>query len=134
MSTKWTGLSKYEADVAKNAKSSEEEARIAERLKKIRRNADCSRLMNIENPDTLEIIEKSRPGEHYAGMEWQYITDRDLERYYLGMVKDDPELAALESRSSLADHAPGGAEEAQDYVDAMRVAGLAFADPYESRH
>jgi hypothetical protein len=36
--------------------------------------------------------------------------------------------------SVLRDHAPSGAEEAQDYVDAMRVAGFDFVDPCEGRH
>jgi hypothetical protein len=32
-------------------------------------------------------------------MEWNHITDHDLERYYLGLVRDESELAALEQHN-----------------------------------
>jgi hypothetical protein len=61
-------------------------------------------------------------------MEWKHLSGHDLERYYLGMVKDETELAALEEHilacGSCADQAAG----TQDYVDAMRAAGLDFID------
>jgi hypothetical protein len=67
-------------------------------------------------------------------MEWQHISDHDLERYYLGMVEDETELAALEEHILACGSCAERADQAQDYVDAMRVASLDFIDPYEGRH
>jgi hypothetical protein len=65
---------------------------------------------------------------HNAVMEWQHVTDHDLERYCLGLVKDETELPDLEenivARGSCADWAA----EVQDYVDSMRVAALKLLD------
>ena len=67
-------------------------------------------------------------------MEWKHITDHDLERYYLGMVQNEDELAALEEHILACASCAERAGQAQDYVDAMRAAGLDFIDPYEGRH
>jgi len=67
-------------------------------------------------------------------MEWTHISDHNLERYYLGMVKDEAELAPLEEHILACASCAERADEAQDYVDAMRAAGLDFADAYEGRH
>lgn len=53
-----------------------------------------------------------------------HASDTDLERYYLGMVKDEVELAALEEHLLLCPACVFRAEAAQQYVDLMRVALL----------
>jgi hypothetical protein len=62
-------------------------------------------------------------------MGWNHITDHDLERYYLGMVKDEAELAGLEEHILACPPCAERADEAQDYVDAMRGAALELSDP-----
>lgn len=57
-------------------------------------------------------------------MAWQHISDEDLERYYLGMVTDESELASLEEHLLACPSCVERAEEAQDYVDAMRAATI----------
>lgn len=53
-----------------------------------------------------------------------HISEHDLERYYLGMVKDETELAGIEEHllwcPSCMDRATG----VQRFVDAVRVACL----------
>ena len=51
-----------------------------------------------------------------------HISQHDLERYHLGMVKDEGELAPLEEHILSCHHCAGRAEEIADYVDAMRAA------------
>ena len=60
-------------------------------------------------------------------MNAEHISDHDLERYYLGMVTEESELAALEEHLLWCTSCVERAEETQDYVDAMRVA--AYDDP-----
>jgi hypothetical protein len=55
-------------------------------------------------------------------MAWQHICDEDLERYYLGMVKDEVELGPLEEHLLACSPCVKRAEDAQNYVDAMRAA------------
>ena len=55
-------------------------------------------------------------------MNAEHISDYDLERYYLGMVTEENELAALEEHLLWCISCVGRADEAQDYVDAVRVA------------
>ena len=55
-------------------------------------------------------------------MAWKHISDEDLERYYLGKVTDEPELAPLEDHLLACPSCVGRAEEAQGYVDAIRAA------------
>jgi anti-sigma factor RsiW len=61
-------------------------------------------------------------------MKWIHISDDDLERYYLGMVTAEEELALLEEHLLACPSCAGRAEAAQDYVDAMRVALLRISD------
>jgi hypothetical protein len=58
----------------------------------------------------------------------KHISDDDLERYYLGMITQEAELAPLEEHILGCPLCAERAEEAQDYVDAMRVAFIRFAD------
>ena len=51
-----------------------------------------------------------------------HISDHDLERYYLGMVKDEAELASLEEHLLVCPACVERAESTQDYVDALRAA------------
>jgi hypothetical protein len=51
-----------------------------------------------------------------------HISDHDLERYHLGMVKDEAELAPLEESLLACPKCVERAEEAADYVDAIRAA------------
>ena len=66
---------------------------------------------------------------HSVVMEWNHITDDDLERYHLGMVKDETELAALEEHILACGWCAKRADEAQDYVDAVRVAAIRLSEP-----
>ena len=50
-----------------------------------------------------------------------HISDHDLERYYLGMVKDEAELASLEEHLLACPACVERAESTQDYVDALRA-------------
>jgi hypothetical protein len=51
-----------------------------------------------------------------------HIDDHDLERYHLGMVKDEGELAALEEHLLWCGVCVDRAEATQRYVDAVRAA------------
>jgi hypothetical protein len=51
-----------------------------------------------------------------------HLTDHDLERYHLGMVKDEAELAALEEHILGCAECADRAEASADYVDLMRKA------------
>jgi hypothetical protein len=57
-----------------------------------------------------------------------HISDDDLERYYLGMIEDEAELAPLEEHLLGCSECVDRAEEAQDYVDAMRAAVIGGFD------
>jgi hypothetical protein len=50
-----------------------------------------------------------------------HISNTDLERYYLGMIPDGPELAGLEEHLLTCGECVDRAEETQDYVDAIRA-------------
>jgi anti-sigma factor RsiW len=52
----------------------------------------------------------------------QHISDEDLERYYLGKVTDESELAPLEEHLLACSLCVERAEEAQDRVNAIRAA------------
>ena len=52
----------------------------------------------------------------------KHITDHDLERYHLGMVTDETELAGLEEHVMACPACAERAEETADYVDVMRKA------------
>lgn len=55
-------------------------------------------------------------------MEWNHITDHDLERYYLGMVKDEAELALLEEHLLACAECAQRAAESDARVDLIRQA------------
>jgi len=52
----------------------------------------------------------------------EHLSDHDLERYHLGMVKDEAELAPLEEHLLACAGCAERAEEAADYVDTVRQA------------
>jgi len=51
-----------------------------------------------------------------------HISDHDLEKYHLGMVTDEEELAALEEHSLGCPECAELAEESAEYVDTIRAA------------
>lgn len=59
---------------------------------------------------------------HCSGMPDFHLSQHDLERYHLGMVKDEAELAPIEEHIMSCDHCVRRAEEVADFVDAMRAA------------
>ena len=50
-----------------------------------------------------------------------HISDHDLERYHLGVVKDEAELAPLEEHLLACPKCVERAEESADYVDTIRA-------------
>jgi hypothetical protein len=63
------------------------------------------------------------PRSHYR-YSMNHLSVDDLERYYLGMVKDQGELASLEEHLLWCHYCVGRAEAVEDFVDAIRVALL----------
>jgi RNA-splicing ligase RtcB len=61
-------------------------------------------------------------------MAWQHISDEDLDRYYLGMVKDEAELVPLEEHVLACAQRTARAEASQDYVDAICAAAVLAND------
>ncbi len=57
-----------------------------------------------------------------------YVSDHDLERYHLGMVVEEAELAPLEKHLQCCPICAERAEEVADYVDAMRAAIVSAGD------
>ena len=57
-----------------------------------------------------------------------HIDDHDLERYHLGMVKDEIELAALEEHLLWCGACVDRAEASAGYVDAVRAAACDRAE------
>ena len=51
----------------------------------------------------------------------EHISDHDLERFHLGIVKDEAELAPLEEHLLWCPKCVERAEESADYVDAIRA-------------
>jgi hypothetical protein len=58
-----------------------------------------------------------------------HISSDDLERYHLRMIDSGDELAPLEQHLLACPLCVSQAEEAADYVDAMRAAMIAGARP-----
>ena len=56
-----------------------------------------------------------------------HISDHDLERYHLGMVTDETELGRIETHYLGCPECAKRADEAADYVDAIR-AGIFAGD------
>ena len=59
-----------------------------------------------------------------------HICDHDLERYHLGMVKDEAELVALEEHLLWCGDCVERAEAAAQYVDVMRAAACERGEDY----
>ena len=57
-----------------------------------------------------------------------HLSDEDLERYYLGMITEEAELAPLEEHLLWCHECLDRAEAAQEYVDLMRVSLLRVDD------
>ena len=55
---------------------------------------------------------------HYSSMD--HISDHDLERFHLGMVTDEAELASLEEHLLWCHSCVERAEESAQYVDELR--------------
>jgi len=51
----------------------------------------------------------------------EHISDHDLERYHLGMVTDEEELAAIEEHYLGCPECAKRAEESAGYVDSIRA-------------
>ena len=51
-----------------------------------------------------------------------HLSDHDLERLYLGLVKDEAELAIIEGHLLVCSDCIDAAEEAAQYVDDLRAA------------
>jgi hypothetical protein len=62
---------------------------------------------------------------HYTRMD--HISEHDLERYHLGMIRTEAELAPFEEHLLACSECVDRAEEAADYVDAMR-GGMILGD------
>jgi hypothetical protein len=62
------------------------------------------------------------------GMLPGHIDDHDLERYHLGMVNDEAELAALEEHLLWCGACVDRAEATARYVDAVRAAACDLAE------
>jgi len=61
---------------------------------------------------------------HYHHMDPNHISVHDAERYYLGLVTDEDELAWLEEHYLWCQPCLDLVTETEDYVDVMRVALL----------
>ena len=55
-------------------------------------------------------------------MGWIHVSDDDLERYYLGMIDEEAELAVPEEHLLACPACVERAEQSQDRVDAIRAA------------
>ena len=55
----------------------------------------------------------------------EHLSDEDLERYHLGMVVDEAELDTIEEHLLTCSHCIDAAEEAAQYVDALRAGTIA---------
>lgn len=60
-----------------------------------------------------------------------HISGHDLERYFLGMVVEESELASLEEHILSCSDCALRAQEAQEYVDIMRASLLKTLGPGE---
>jgi hypothetical protein len=84
-------------------------------------------------PESAENQEKNvrgtRPGPHHTVMNAvEHISEHELERYHLGMVQDERELAALEEHLLSCGGCVERASLAADYVDAVRAAACERGD------
>jgi hypothetical protein len=77
---------------------------------------------------SLHFLERNYGIKALIGMNWIHISDHDLEKYYLGMVTAEEELAPLEEHILACSSCAGRAEATQAYVDTLRVALLTSSD------
>jgi hypothetical protein len=61
---------------------------------------------------------------HLPRARMKHISEHDLERYYLGMIKDEAELAPLEEHLLWCSKCIERAEAVDSYVDHIRIALL----------
>ena len=61
-------------------------------------------------------------------MRHPHLSQHDLERYLLGMLKDEAELAPLEEHLLACADCTRRAEDSADYIDAMRAAAKMLAE------
>lgn len=64
---------------------------------------------------------------YYSGMR-QHISDHDLERYYLGQITAEAELASVEEHLLWCDECIDLAENAEAYVNCVRIALMRSGD------
>jgi hypothetical protein len=76
----------------------------------------------------FDFLERNYGIKALIGMNWIHISDHDLEKYYLGMVTAEEELAPLEEHILACSSCAGRAEATQAYVDTLRVALLTSSD------
>ena len=62
-------------------------------------------------------------------MRHPHLSQHDLERYLLGMLKDEAELAPFEEHLLACADCTRNAEEIAGYVDAMRAAARMLTQP-----
>ena len=68
----------------------------------------------------ISFLRTSRRCFYYQGV--NHISDHDLERFHLGMVKDEAELAMIEEHLLICSDCIDAAEQAAQYVDELRAA------------
>jgi hypothetical protein len=90
-----------------------------------------SREFGLVEPERTAAIEEQpskkfenlRTHSHYRIMD--HLSDHDLERYHLGIVTDEAELAPLEEHFLVCPDCVARAEENAAYVDTLRAAIIA---------
>ncbi len=75
------------------------------------------------NLKTISFLRTSPRCFYYQGV--NHISDHDLERLHLGMVKDEAELATIEEHLLTCSQCIHAAEATSEYVDAIRAAVIA---------
>jgi hypothetical protein len=84
--------------------------------------AETIRDLRAKRQRVVQVIDKVHARLH------GHIDDHNLERYHLGMVKDEAELAALEEHLLCCSACVDRAEAAAHYVDAVRAAACDLAE------
>ena len=74
-------------------------------------------------PSARKILRIFGLHSHYRVMD--HLSDHDLERYHLGMIMDEAELAPLEEHLLACAKCAGRAEQNAAYVDTIRAAIIA---------
>jgi anti-sigma factor RsiW len=73
-------------------------------------------------------MRENRPAGHYYAMSNQHLDDHDLERYYLGQIEDEEELANLEEHYLGCPRCAERVAEIEDEVEAIQVRLLRLAE------